>query len=199
MVSASCIGCRPLAVNQETRRQIAEKGSAMNNDATRPEIKSRQDLSTADLAGVGEKAWDQDLPESQRLAGDAAATQRVIITPSPVGTATATSATGAGAATAPARERHTEEDRGPLFSSDETRELRAQWNEVQAGFVDEPRQAVEAADQLVAAAMKRLAEIFAQERQKMELQWESGDNVSTEDLRIALRRYRSFFGRLLSI
>ena len=170
----------------------------MNNESMRPEIKSSQDLSTGDLAGVGEKAWDQDLPESQRLPGDAVS-QRVIVTSFPSATASATSATGAGAATAPARERQTEEDRGPLFSSDETRELRAQWNEVQAGFVDEPRQAVEAADQLVAAAMKRLAEIFAQERQKMELQWESGDNVSTEDLRMALRRYRSFFGRLLSI
>jgi hypothetical protein len=60
-------------------------------------------------------------------------------------------------------------------------------------FVDEPRQAVEEVDRLIAATMKRLAEIFAEERQKLEHQWDQGDNVSTEDLRIALRRYRSFF------
>jgi len=65
--------------------------------------------------------------------------------------------------------------------------------------VDEPRQAVEEADRLIAATMKRLAEIFAEERQKLEQQWDKGDNVSTEDLRIALRRYRSFFTRLLRI
>jgi hypothetical protein len=70
---------------------------------------------------------------------------------------------------------------------------------VLASFVDEPRKAVEDADGLVAAAMKRLAEMFAEERARLEGQWDRGDNVSTEDLRLALRRYRSFFGRLLAI
>jgi hypothetical protein len=70
---------------------------------------------------------------------------------------------------------------------------------VQVSFVDEPRQAVQQADTLVASAMKRLAEIFAEERAKLDGQWDRGDDVSTEDLRLALRRYRSFFGRLLSI
>jgi hypothetical protein len=65
--------------------------------------------------------------------------------------------------------------------------------------VDEPRRAVEQADSLVASAMKRLAEVFAEERFNLEHQWDRGDNVSTEDLRIALQRYRSFFQRLLSI
>ena len=67
------------------------------------------------------------------------------------------------------------------------------------GFVDEPRRAVERADTLVAVAMKRLAEMFAVERAKLEGQWDRGDNVSTEDLRLALRRHRSFFGRILSV
>jgi len=65
--------------------------------------------------------------------------------------------------------------------------------------VDEPRNAVQEADGLVASAMKRLAEVFAQERSKLEQQWDRGDDVSTEDLRLALQRYRSFFHRLLSI
>jgi hypothetical protein len=65
--------------------------------------------------------------------------------------------------------------------------------------VDEPRKAVEQADGLVASAMKRLAEVFAEERSHLEQQWDRGDNVSTEDLRVALQRYRSFFDRLLSV
>jgi hypothetical protein len=87
----------------------------------------------------------------------------------------------------------------PLFLNNELEELRNRWNGVQTAFVDEPRRAVEQADGLVASAMKRLAEVFAEERSKLEHQWDRGDNVSTEDLRIALQRYRSFFHRLLSI
>jgi len=70
---------------------------------------------------------------------------------------------------------------------------------VQTGFVDEPRAAVEQADALVAEVMKRLADSFATERQALEQQWSRGDDVSTEELRLALRRYRSFFDRLLSV
>ena len=104
-------------------------------------------------------------------------------------------ASSAGAATAPA----IDEQAAPLFSSDEAKDFRARWDAIQASFVDEPRQVVEQADTLVALAMKRLAEMFAAERTKLEGQWDRGDNVSTEDLRLALRRYRSFFGRLLSV
>ena len=86
-----------------------------------------------------------------------------------------------------------------LFSQDESKQLYAKWDAIQVGFVDEPRQAVERADSLVAAAMQRLAEVFAEERARLEGQWDRGDNVSTEELRLALRRYRAFFGRLLSV
>jgi hypothetical protein len=86
-----------------------------------------------------------------------------------------------------------------LFSQDESKQLYAKWDAIQVGFVDEPRQAVERADSLVAGAMKRLAEVFAEERARLEGQWDRGDNVSTEELRLALRRYRAFFGRLLSV
>lgn len=73
------------------------------------------------------------------------------------------------------------------------------WKEVQTAFVDEPRRAVEQADGLVASAMKRLAEIFADERSGLEKQWDQGTDISTEDLRVAFQRYRSFFDRLLSV
>jgi hypothetical protein len=87
----------------------------------------------------------------------------------------------------------------PLFPSGELENLRTRWKEVQTAFVDEPRKAVEQADGLVASAMKRLAEVFAEERSKLEGQWDRGDNVATEDLRVALQRYRTFFDRLLSV
>jgi hypothetical protein len=86
----------------------------------------------------------------------------------------------------------------PIFPNEEAEELRHAWDRIQTSFVDEPRRAVEDADHLVATTMKRLAEIYADERAKLEGQWDRGDDVSTEDLRVALRRYRSFFGRLLS-
>jgi hypothetical protein len=86
----------------------------------------------------------------------------------------------------------------PLLSDFEIRELRSRWSNIQAGFVDEPRRSVEQADQLVATAMQRLAEGFANERASLEKQWDSGDSVSTEDLRLALQRYRTFFGRVLN-
>jgi hypothetical protein len=104
-------------------------------------------------------------------------------------------ALSAGAATAPA----IDEQAAPLFSPEEAKDFRARWDAIQVSFVDEPRQAVQLADSLVAGAMKRLAEMFAAERAKLEGQWDRGDDVSTEDLRLALRRYRSFFGRLLSV
>ena len=87
----------------------------------------------------------------------------------------------------------------PLFEHGETEEFRSQWNNIQVQFVDEPRRSVEQADELVAQTMKRLAEMFARERERLEQDWDRGDNVSTEDLRIALQRYRSFFDRLLSV
>ena len=86
-----------------------------------------------------------------------------------------------------------------LFAPEETESFRSEWSQIQIGFVDEPRQAVERADALVARLMKRLAEVFANERSELERQWDRGDRISTEDLRVALTKYRSFFDRLLSI
>jgi hypothetical protein len=87
----------------------------------------------------------------------------------------------------------------PLFSSGRSDDLREQWRTIQTNFVDDPRQAVQEADGLVAEVIKELAESFAKERGGLEQQWGRDNEVSTEDLRIALRRYRSFFHRLLSV
>jgi hypothetical protein len=99
----------------------------------------------------------------------------------------------AGPAGQPAGESH------PLFPGDDTKRFRSEWDNIQIGFVDEPRKSVEKADSLVANVMKRLAEVFADERKKLEGQWDRGENVDTEALRVALQRYRSFFDRLLSV
>jgi hypothetical protein len=173
------------------------------------DIRKRQDssetadseITTADLAGssqrplrtgLGERRTEADpqSANSDRPPAVGEASRKEVVATSGTGAASAT-----GAATAPAMERET----GPLFASSEASELRRRWDAIQVGFVDEPRKAVEEADTLVAGTMKRLAEIFAEERNKLENQWDKGENVSTEDLRLALRRYRSFFSRLLSV
>jgi hypothetical protein len=141
-------------------------------------------LTTADLAGV----CDQNRGTTEMDSRTAA--QAYMETRSDV------SGTAIGTATARAK---IEDDLGSLFSTDEAEEFRQRWSSIQAAFVDEPRQAVENADRLIAQTMKRLAEIFANERQTLEHQWDQGDNVSTEELRVALRRYRSFFSRLLRV
>lgn len=86
-----------------------------------------------------------------------------------------------------------------MFPPTEAEQFRSRWMEVQTGFVDEPRNAVEQADGLVAEMMKRLAQVFADERGRLEEQWSRGDDISTEELRQAFQRYRSFMDRLLSV
>jgi hypothetical protein len=137
-------------------------------------------LSTADLAAASDRAVERDVTREARQ------TQQGVV--------------------ADTAQRETEREDGsvrdratPLFAGNETDDFRRRWTDIQAAFVDEPRQAVENADSLVATAIKRLAEIFAQERSTLEQQWAQGADVSTEDLRVALQRYRSFFDRLLSV
>ena len=88
---------------------------------------------------------------------------------------------------------------GELFSASERDELEEKWNDIQARFVDEPRGSVEEANALVSDLMDRLVSSFSEQRDRLEEQWDRGDDVSTEDLRIVLMRYRSFFGRLLEV
>ena len=87
----------------------------------------------------------------------------------------------------------------PLFLPKEANDFRATWDAVQIGFVDDPKQAVRKADELVAQVMSTLAATFSNQRAKLESQVDQTDDGTTENLRIALRRYRSFFQRLLSL
>jgi hypothetical protein len=146
-----------------------------------PEFNEDEGLTTADLAqGQGQR------PVTEPRGPQAVGTGR--------GVEQSSAGTGRGF------EQNSKTGTGePLFPSNELESLRTRWKEIQTAFVDEPRKAVEQADGLVASAMKRLAEVFAKERSQLEQQWDRGDNVSTEDLRVALQRYRSFFDRLLSV
>jgi hypothetical protein len=86
-----------------------------------------------------------------------------------------------------------------LFEEEDAGSYLARWESVQATFVDDPRAAVEHADGLVAEVVRHLAKSFAAERENLETQWASGGNASTEDLRMALQRYRAFFNRLMKV
>ena len=101
-------------------------------------------------------------------------------------------------AESPEPEAAASEQAEPLFPSDQSDSFTSRWQEIQTSFVDEPRDAVADADALVADLMQRLAGSFEQERERLEAQWDRSDDVSTDDLRVALTRYRSFFDRLLS-
>ena len=143
------------------------------------ELRKDKALTTADLAGAG-SASEFNVPE---FPGPPLR-REYVEEPEP----RAKGPSGAAAA-----------EPTPLFAADETEHLRSDWSTIQTAFVDEPRKCVEKADQLVARVVQRLAESFSQERSRLEGQWSKGEDVSTEDLRIALQRYRSFFDRLLSV
>jgi hypothetical protein len=149
------------------------------------------DPSIADLADTGsvapgpegEVAEGTPAPQEERAEG---------VAESGAGSAKGTAETLSGTATTAAEERLR-----PLLADEELDGFRGRWDAVQVGFVDEPRGSVQQADALVAELMQRLAQTFSDERTSLESQWEQGADVSTEDLRVALQRYRSFFDRLL--
>lgn len=86
-----------------------------------------------------------------------------------------------------------------LFAEDELSGLRSRWDEVQSGFVDDPRECVQKADGLVSDVVDRLTTGFSEARSRLDAQWARGEEASTEDLRLALKRYREFFQRLLAV
>jgi len=159
------------------------------------------DLTTADLAGTT-RASDTEA-ESREAEPDHVPTNTdTVESGRPEQAEGAESeATHVSRAPSPAageREPDADRERSPLLPEGEAVEFQTRWKTLQTSFVDEPRRAVEEGDTLVAELMQKLANSFAEERQSLETQWDRGDDVSTEDLRIALQRYRSFFDRLLS-
>jgi hypothetical protein len=86
----------------------------------------------------------------------------------------------------------------PLLAKGEAEEFRSRWNAIQSTFVDEPQKAIEEADKLVTNAIQRISQVYGDERARLEGYWKRGEQASTEDLRVALQRYRAFFARLTS-
>jgi hypothetical protein len=145
-----------------------------------PESTEGRALSTEQIAAAGAEREDRATSSQDPL--QAPAEQSV-----PAQQAAPGSDLGAG-----------DQPRAQLLEDNELQNLLVQWKDIQAEFVDEPRKAVQAADALVAELMQRLAQMFASERAQLESRWFGGEEVATEDLRRGLRRYRSFFERLLA-
>jgi hypothetical protein len=143
-------------------------------------------LSTRDIAGGA--------PTAERVGGDESRFDREpdrdVVDPPPTASSRPD---GEGPAS-----RSDEDEPGSLLPDDQQQGFVVRWEEIQTEFVDDPRRAVESADALVATVMQHLADGFAGERERLEGMWGRGEDVGTEDLRIALQRYRTFFRRLLS-
>lgn len=155
-----------------TTEQIAAAGNA-------PDQPDQEDV----LTPAGHPGYEDDNAAAPLVADHAAPGRDGRMAPD----------TGNGASVAADRE-----PRASLLEDDEMQSITARWKDIQAEFVDEPTTAVRQADALVAELMQRLATMFATERAGLEERWAGGNQVSTEDLRQGLRRYRSFFERLLA-
>jgi hypothetical protein len=149
---------------------------------TGPEHAQDGAMTTEQIAAAGTADNEDGTSPGQQPPGDGQAEQRA-----PAMQAGAGDDLGRG-----------EQPPAQLLETDELHSILARWKDIQAEFVDEPKSAVHDADALVADLMQRLARMFASEREQLESRWASGNDVSTEDLRHSLRRYRSFFERLLA-
>lgn len=174
-------------------------------------MEHHESLSTRDLAPTGSAVEEVGDPGRQAEPARSAATERASgqadepprpeVSPTEEqreaggDTPEADMQNGSGQPVSAAGER---DDGQPLLSEELGASYQLRWEEIQTRFVDEPRGAVKDADGLVAKLMQQLAEGFAQERDRLEAQWDRGEDISTEELRVALTRYRSFFQRLLA-
>jgi CHAD domain-containing protein len=147
-------------------------------------------LSTADLASTAQGSGTRtDADEPKKSSVD---TENSLDTVD-----TEEAGTRSGAHTAHTADRRAaSEDAPPLFEAEAVTSFRGRWQDVQTGFVDDPRRAVRDADELVAAVISALASSFAEHKGELEAQWRDGE-PATEELRVALRRYRSFFDQLI--
>jgi hypothetical protein len=176
-----------MAEQRKDEQMMTEPGTPPSPDTEvdRPS----EGLSTADLADVGSatQATTTDVSGTETTAPPEQGLRPQSLVPAPT-------------ADQPARPSQTkEETAAPLVAADAAESFRSRWQDIQTSFIDEPTRAVEQADGLVAEIMQQLAKTFAAERAHLEEQGAHGKDISTEDLRMALRHYRSFFDRLLSI
>ena len=132
--------------------------------------------STATPAGASPAAVSSSVQAPEDPAAATAGTETEMLVP--------------GSAPAPA------DERSAVLASIDAVGIRARFMDIQAGFVDEPRQAVQEAERFVDELVHGLVQVLENERAKLKATIEDG---STEDLRIALRGYRAFVDRLLNL
>jgi hypothetical protein len=154
-------------------------------------VESRQDAFDAGQPGGPDNGQSGALSTEQIARAGTETPER----PQTAGTTELHGTAGQAVARSP---RDDEPHRAPLLDPDDLEGMVDRWRDIQASFVDEPRNAVKDADNLVAELMQQLARTFASQREQLESSWSAGDSVSTEDLRQGLQRYRSFFERLLA-
>ena len=161
--------------------------------AERPTAEPTRDTMADPTVGTGDTATAEPVDARPATADSATTAEAAAAEPdAPVAADAGRATTTDGARTTSG----SSDDTAPLLP--DSGDFQTRWEDIQVRFVDEPRGAVEDADALVATVMQKLAESFAQERERLEAQWGRGEDISTEDLRVALQRYRSFFQRLLA-
>jgi hypothetical protein len=158
-------------------------------DQAQDQARDDRDRETADTAALTDR--DRETADTAALTdrGRGAAAVTPADSGTPVDAETIPADTDAGA---------TRETAAPLLPAEASTQLQSRWREIQTRFVDDPREAVSAADGLVAELMQTLASGFAERRHALESQWQRGEDVGTEELRVVLQQYRAFFDRLLS-
>jgi len=172
------------------RTDVTDTSGYHDNDADRPVVSDQYDEVDVDAENrqptESEKYDEQptaaldETPEDDSVVRDETTTQDDVVQQKP---AEATQQEGAA----------------PLFTGEEVDRYRTEWRGLQSDFVDSPRDAVQHADQLVAQVMQSLATTFADHKKSLEGQWSKGEQVETEELRVALRQYRAFFDKLLTV
>jgi hypothetical protein len=195
--------------HDDVRADIDDEGMPRHAEATRldqePELDRGSEVdSDTDLDREPELDRNSGLAPDEELAPDGGITKDTQASPAggagdvaPVSTAVP-SGEANGKPMAPARNQPSDQA-VPLFDTTEVDQFRTQWKDIQSTFVDSPQDAVREADELVAEIIQNLAATFAEHKRTLEGQWSRGDEVQTEDLRLALRQYRSFFNQLLSV
>ncbi|MEO6082603.1 MAG: hypothetical protein ABIQ18_05800 [Umezawaea sp.] len=166
------------------RTDVTDTTGYHDNDADRSVVSDQyDDVDTENRQPTGTETYDEQPTALDETADDSVVrdetTQDDVVQQKP------TDATQEGAA--------------PLFTGEEVDRFRTEWRGLQSDFVDSPRDAVQHADQLVAQVMQSLATTFADHKKSLEGQWSKGEQVETEELRVALRQYRAFFDKLLTV
>jgi hypothetical protein len=185
---------RPEQLNERAATPASGTGGDMQREDT-PGTATASGLSTDDLAQPRDRSAQEGTAGTQQqtdvptFPGESTDTPGRPVEDRAAEADVSTQSSGQGA--------QAEEDLPQLLSAEDEEGFRTRWQEVQNRFVDDPRDAVHTADALVADVMQRLAATFADHKQELEGQWNRGEQANTEDLRLALRHYRSFFNRLL--